>query len=705
MRESLPIGPLLLTVFTSILEVFLLCLAGYILAWKGILDKKTQKQLNRLNVSLFTPSLLFSKVAFFLSPEKLRELWIIPIFFVIVTLVSMSAAFVLSWVFRLKKSQRSFAMAAAMFMNSNSLPIALMQSLVVTVHGLKWTKDDNKNAMLGRALTYLVLYSTLGMILRWSFGVRLLAQADEENEEGTIRLPDDPENAGADSFSRPQRGPGFDIHSDGSDTSDTEHSHFQNILGPASPTVASTSASTSYPSVIVDDIHAHPEIQTQTQFQPQKTRLAPPKPSPRRRSSRFYNSFPNSPNQSFITLPGIQSEAQSEVPSRTGSNDNSDEEYQSGSDDYDSNEEGATTGAKTNTLNQLESPDIHPSGIHAHAHSAPTPHRRRSQSHYVRVTDPGPTSLRKIKRHIYRLYITFIDFMTVPLWAAFLSIIVALVQPLQHVLDDHMAPVKGALTSAGNCSIPVTLIVLGGYFFKGKEMGDEGANLSKAKGKSDGKKANGVRETGGVQGNGYGQGLQMSPSMLFESLKEAFLSKEEKARRRRRHLVEDGDDEESETSALLSETENRHGDGETVTARRRINTTALANGHNSNPKAKKTRENDDTQEEDRPHPGETRTVVIAVLARMVVTPLFLLPIMALSKYFDLQAVVDDPIFVLANVLLVSSPPALTLAQITQAASGDAFERLISRTIFWAYCVVTPPATIGYIVLALLMTKL
>jgi hypothetical protein len=57
-------------------------------------------------------------------------------------------------------------MAASMFMNSNSLPIALMQSLVLSVHGLKWTPDDNKNAMLGRALTYLVLYSTLGMMVR-----------------------------------------------------------------------------------------------------------------------------------------------------------------------------------------------------------------------------------------------------------------------------------------------------------------------------------------------------------------------------------------------------------------------------------------------------------------------------------------------------------------------------------------------------------
>jgi len=57
------------------------------------------------------------------------------------------------------------------------------------------------------------------------------------------------------------------------------------------------------------------------------------------------------------------------------------------------------------------------------------------------------------------------------------------------------------------------------------------------------------------------------------------------------------------------------------------------------------------------------------------------------------------------VLLVSSPPALTLAQITQAASGDAFERLISKTIFWSYCVLTPPLTILYVVIGLRLTKL
>ena len=45
------------------------------------------------------------------------------------------------------------------------------------------------------------------------------------------------------------------------------------------------------------------------------------------------------------------------------------------------------------------------------------------------------------------------------------------------------------------------------------------------------------------------------------------------------------------------------------------------------------------------------------------------------------------------------------SQITQAASGDAFERLLSRTIFWSYCILTPITTIVYVVLGLWLTRL
>lgn len=74
-------------------------------------------------------------------------------------------------------------MLIAGFDESNSLPIALMQSLTVTVPGLRWGNSDTRDAMLGRALSYLVLFSTLGIVLRWSYGIKLLSTADEDGNK------------------------------------------------------------------------------------------------------------------------------------------------------------------------------------------------------------------------------------------------------------------------------------------------------------------------------------------------------------------------------------------------------------------------------------------------------------------------------------------------------------------------------------------
>lgn len=100
------------------------------------------QKLNRLNISLFTPCLrtspslllpavvtltfphrpnplllpassalrpfpVFSKVAFSLNPQKIKEMWIVPLGFVVVTGTSMGVAWGLGTVCRLKKSQKS----------------------------------------------------------------------------------------------------------------------------------------------------------------------------------------------------------------------------------------------------------------------------------------------------------------------------------------------------------------------------------------------------------------------------------------------------------------------------------------------------------------------------------------------------------------------------------------------------------------------
>ncbi|KAG5352875.1 hypothetical protein C0989_012405 [Termitomyces sp. Mn162] len=595
--HSPPVARLLLTVFDSILEVFLLCLAGYILAKQGILDKKTQKQINHLNVNLFTPALLFSKVAFFLSPEKLRELWIVPIFFAIVTLVSMFVACGLSYFAGLKKSQRNFAMAAAMFMNSNSLPIALMQSLVVTVPGLKWGPDDNKNAMVGRALTYLVLYSTLGMVVRWSVGVQLLSQADEDGASDPPLSDDRASTSSTDLASSPHP-----------------------VLSRSASTFVGTPISES-PRTLSPQPHSHPNSHPHL-------RLHPPE-----RHTTYYLSFPNSPSQEETPLSPDDTPPSSHPVSASLS------PYAgtpSGSDDALALP-NAPPPSSSFPVTALVSPhppaSVSVSSTTANVTSTGLPLDTRITHIHARHRTSFP---RRLLRKLRRSLVALRNFMTPPLWAALLSIVVACTRPVQHLLEEHVASVKGALGMAGNCSIPLTLVVLGAYFYT--PPSSEGKHKGSRRAKS-GKWWN-VDVRGFL---GMRQPIMLPPD------------------------PEGGN---------ANDNENANG--------------IIGAAREGSKHARK---------------GETKTVVIAVLSRMVLTPLIIMPLLILSAKFNWQEIFYDPVFMVSNVLLLSSPPALTLAQMTQAASGDAFERLISRTIFWSYCVLTPPATIVFVVVGLLLTKL
>lgn len=373
-----------------------------------------------------------------------------------------------------------------MFMNSNSLPIALMQSLVVTVPGLKWGHDDNKNAMVGRALTYLVLYSTLGMVVsrdlassvlspdsfrqvRWSYGVRLLSQAD----------PDPVPEAEA------PHSPLIDREETGFPPSTEE----ENV-------VRRDHAKTSS-----DDEDDMPSITVQDTSRSSSSYLEP---------SKVFYSFPNSPYPSTQRLnPG------GEPPS-------------------------LDAGAETDDDDLLEIP------VRRH------------------TTEPSSTvwqsRRRRVRRWFKKMLKTTNEFMTVPLWAALASLLVACIQPLQHTLESHVQPIKGALNQAGNVSIPLTLVVLGAYFYSPPDP-----DASKLP-------SHDRRRTS--------MSTTMSQVSLVDSVRDMFRMK----RRNRSVMSRAGDDK---------------------------------------------------------RPGETKTVVIAIVSRMVVTPLLLLPMMALSTRFNLQEVFEE----------------------------------------------------------------
>ncbi|KAJ5388496.1 hypothetical protein N7509_011037 [Penicillium cosmopolitanum] len=204
-----PFGYLLLLVFEAVLEVVCVCLPGYIVAQQGLFDADAQKFVANLNVMLFTPCLIFVKLGSQLTAEKLTDLAIIPVIFIVQTLVSYSCAWAVTRCFHFKKRKSNFVTAMAVFGNSNSLPISLVVSLSQTLRGLHWDRipHDNDDEVAARGILYLLIFQQLGQLVRWSWGYhvllapkdRYLEESDQSSngssiiEQGQARYTDNPE--------------------------------------------------------------------------------------------------------------------------------------------------------------------------------------------------------------------------------------------------------------------------------------------------------------------------------------------------------------------------------------------------------------------------------------------------------------------------------------------------------------------------------
>ncbi|KAK3330640.1 auxin efflux carrier [Apodospora peruviana] len=179
------LGHLVLLVFGAVMEVVCVSLPGYIIARLGHFDADKQKFLANLNVMLFTPCLIFTKLASQLNADKLVELGVIPIIFVIQTLVSYLVATLVSKCFRFNKRASNFVTAMGVFGNSNSLPISLVISLSQTLKGLHWDRipGDNDDEVAARGILYLMIFQQLGQLVRWSWGYHVLLAPKDKYEE------------------------------------------------------------------------------------------------------------------------------------------------------------------------------------------------------------------------------------------------------------------------------------------------------------------------------------------------------------------------------------------------------------------------------------------------------------------------------------------------------------------------------------------
>lgn len=238
----------------AVLEVVFVALPGFLVAISGMFDANSQKFVAELNTMVFTPCLIFTKLASQLNADKLADLVVIPFIFIAQTLVSWLCAQLMAWSFgffkKNKKMQKNFVLAMGVFGNSNSLPISLVLSLSKTISGLHWDEipGDNDEEVAARGILYLLIFQQLGQLLRWTWGYSVLLKPSEaytpsergDDPEDERLIEEGPYSDEEDSSSKPVRGGGSDSgFNSGSDTPNHSLStsrHDLREIAPAAPT-------------------------------------------------------------------------------------------------------------------------------------------------------------------------------------------------------------------------------------------------------------------------------------------------------------------------------------------------------------------------------------------------------------------------------------------------------------------------------------
>lgn len=180
-----------------------------------------------------------------------------------------------------------------------------------------------------------------------------------------------------------------------------------------------------------------------------------------------------------------------------------------------------------------------------------------------------------------------------PLYATLASIIVALIPPLQHALVEDVPAVKGFLTQAGSCAVPLNMLVLGAYFYQEPE---KDCHI----------------DTRADEGNHMGSGTSVDLELAqgagqsgTDGLKSPLAVRNYGAVQETRQAPNDGRGSECNT-------------GITVTVIRSDLSSPINDG------------NGNVRE------GETKTVLAAIISRMILTPMIVLPTMAAFAMMNLH---------------------------------------------------------------------
>ncbi|KAI9163211.1 transporter [Paramyrothecium foliicola] len=403
---------LVLLVFEAVLEVVCVSLPGYIIARLGHFDADKQKFLANLNVMLFTPCLIFTKLASQLNAEKLTDLAIIPLIFIIQTLVSWVVSKVVAKAFRFNKRASNFVTAMGVFGNSNSLPISLVLSLSQTLKGLHWDRipGDNDDEVAARGILYLLIFQQLGQLVRWSWGYHVLLAPKDKYAEYQEHIAEEGQHRYEDHDEHETRALIDGLDGDTEDDYD-ERTDDSEAYVPAGRTPVAGASRAS----LVDMTDDEENAASKKKLSQGPTPLAGNNPSL------------NGHDSDILSFPRIQN---TEEPD---------------------SKEGLWKRTKRSLATKLAS---------SKAKAA-----RAMTDFHARLPKPIQSIIYGLKTAWLKTYNFLWEFMNPPLWAMLIAVLVASVPTLQELFFQEGSFVQNSVTSAvkssGGVAVPLILVVLG----------------------------------------------------------------------------------------------------------------------------------------------------------------------------------------------------------------------------------------------------
>ncbi|KAF9962639.1 hypothetical protein BGZ72_000059 [Mortierella alpina] len=181
----------------AVSQVLVVVACGVILSRTGYLSQSAQKSISQVNLYFMTPCLLFTKIASTINWEQFKAFWPIPLFFVFFSAISWAVARIGSRLLGFSSDEEKFVTASILFSNTNSLPMALIQSLALSAAGSRLLRDehDTKEQVAARGISYILFYAIFGNLVRWSYGFSLLVPATTNKENQLQHLESTSEGA------------------------------------------------------------------------------------------------------------------------------------------------------------------------------------------------------------------------------------------------------------------------------------------------------------------------------------------------------------------------------------------------------------------------------------------------------------------------------------------------------------------------------